>query len=71
MHSKYSFGLAALAAGLVSITSASAAPAASFDPYKCAPIQNVDVPYDVTLDGGRIIFNSHGRQIVVAPTYWR
>jgi hypothetical protein len=70
MHINYSFfGLAALAAGLVSIMPASAAPAASFDPHKCAAIQNVDVPYDVSFDAGRIIFNSHGRQIVVAPAY--
>jgi len=69
MHTIYSLGLAALAAGLVSITSASGAPAASFDPHKCAAIQNVDVPYEVSFDDDRIIFNNHGRQIVVAPAY--
>ena len=69
MHARYTLGLASVAAGLLSIMSASAAPAAPFDPHKCTAIQNVDVPYDVSLDAGRIVFNSHGRHIVVAPAY--
>src|SRR6478672_9848607 len=68
MTSKYTVGLAALAAAVVSNVSAYAAPA-TFDPHRCSAIQNVDVPYDVSIAGDRITFTGSGRHIVVAPAY--
>jgi hypothetical protein len=68
MISSHIFGLAALAATATVSFSASAAPAA-FDPHRCSAIQNVDVPYDVSVAGERIAFTGSGRHIVVAPTY--
>jgi len=68
MTSKYTVGLAALAAAVVSNVSAYAAPA-TFDPHRCSAIQNVDVPYDVSVAGDRITFTGSGRHIVVAPAY--
>jgi hypothetical protein len=62
-------GFAAFAAGLITITSAAGAPAAGFDPHKCSAIQNVDVPYDVSMAGDRIAFTGSGRHIVIAPAY--
>jgi hypothetical protein len=59
-------GLAALAAALAFASGASAAP---FDAHRCSAIQNVDVPYDVSMTGDRIAFSGNGKRLVVAPAY--
>jgi hypothetical protein len=66
MLSKPIAGLAALAATLVLASGASAAP---FDAHKCSAIQNVDVPYDVSVTGDRIAFSRGGKRLMVAPAY--
>jgi hypothetical protein len=68
MTLKHVIGLPALTAGLALIASASAAPA-SFDAHRCSAIQNVDVPYDISVAADRIAFTGNGRHIVVAPSY--
>ncbi|MBV9570247.1 MAG: hypothetical protein JO056_03310 [Alphaproteobacteria bacterium] len=68
MITKTIIGLAAATATAGFGMSAHASPAA-FDPHRCSAIQNVDVPYEVSIAGDRIAFAGSGKQIVLAPTY--
>lgn len=68
MITKTIVGLAAVVATASFGMSAYASPAA-FDPHRCSAIQNVEVPYDVSVAGDRIAFASGGKRIVVAPAY--
>jgi hypothetical protein len=59
--------LLALAPALIALPVA--APAAPSDVHRCSAIQNVDVPYDVSVAGNRIAFAGSGHRIIVAPAY--
>lgn len=67
MTSSYIVGLTALAAGLALSMPASATP--TFDPHRCSTIRNIDVAYEVSIAGDRIVFTRNDRHIVVAPAY--
>jgi hypothetical protein len=66
MLANHRASLAALAAALAFASGGSAAP---FDAHRCYTIQNVDVPYDVSITGDRIAFAGRGRHILVTPAY--
>ncbi|HEX3942552.1 MAG TPA: hypothetical protein VHW69_00550 [Rhizomicrobium sp.] len=66
MLANHKAGLAALAAAMAFASGVSAAP---FDAHRCSAIQNVDLPYDVSIASDHIAFNGSGRHIVVAPAY--
>ncbi len=67
MTSSYIVGLTAVAAGVALSMPASAAP--NFDPHRCSTIQNIDVPYEVSIAGDRLAFTGKSRHIVVSPAY--